>query len=87
MQNGVFFDKGSWLNLKTNSYYSKEFFDEGTWLNLKTNSYYSKEFFDKGTWLNLKTNSYYSKEFNSLLKPIIMASDVVSDALKAKLEI
>lgn len=44
-------------------------------------------FFDKGSWLNLKTNSYYSKEFNGFLKPIIMASDVVSDALKAKLEI
>ena len=36
----------------------------------------------------LKTNSYYSKEFNGFLKQIIIsAGDVVSDALKAKLEI
>lgn len=44
-------------------------------------------FFDKGSWLNLETNSYYSKDFNGFLKQIIVAGDVVSDALKGKLEI
>lgn len=45
-------------------------------------------FLDEGSWLNLKTNSYYSKEFNGFVnKIIIMAGDVISDALKAKLEI
>lgn len=44
-------------------------------------------FFDKGSWLNLKTNSYYAKEFNGFLKQIITAGDLISDALKAKLEI
>ena len=44
-------------------------------------------FFDKGSWLNLETNSYYSKDFNGFLKQITVAGDVVSNALKAKLEI
>lgn len=44
-------------------------------------------FFDKGSWLNLETNSYYSEDFNGFLKQIIVAGDVVSDALKGKLEI
>ena len=47
----------------------------------------NRVFFDKGSWLNLKTNSYYSKEFNGFLKQIKTTGDVVSNALKAKLEI